>query len=283
VFSKNLKILCLYHKDVLVNTNFSPFFEIQCGKAESDINLPMQGDNLGENISIENKYWSEITGLYWAWKNIEKVKYIGLCSYRRFFNFTEKSSPLVLTSAKRAKKAIQSIDYSQLDEIFHSHDILLPVPYTYAWNINSIIKKNYNKEDFELLEEYIKNFHPAYYDSYLSVVYDRNFLAGHNMFIMKWDDFKHYCDWVFDILFAMQDKIKPKDYPIHQIRVFGYMHELLLSVYVEKRKMRISHSQILWVNNDISSSRFNKISYRVACHIVFFIVNLISYFNKSKE
>ena len=40
-------------------------------------------DNTGDNISTKNPYYCELTGLYWAWKNLD-ADYIGLVHYRRY-------------------------------------------------------------------------------------------------------------------------------------------------------------------------------------------------------
>ena len=31
-----------------------------------------------------NCYYSELTGLYWIWKNDHETEYVGTCHYRRF-------------------------------------------------------------------------------------------------------------------------------------------------------------------------------------------------------
>lgn len=37
-----------------------------------DVLADMQGDNTGDNISALNASYSELTGLYWLWKNCDR-------------------------------------------------------------------------------------------------------------------------------------------------------------------------------------------------------------------
>ena len=52
--------------------------------AEGKDDIGYQKDNTRDNISVKNPFFCELTGLYWAWKNLD-ADYIGLAHYRRHF------------------------------------------------------------------------------------------------------------------------------------------------------------------------------------------------------
>ena len=269
MIESKFKILCMYFNDKLIDTNFWPYENIQCGKAISTVDLGMLADDTGDNISKENPYWSEITGLYWAWKNMELPEYVGLCSYRRFFNFQESQQPIQLISKEKATSLVATLNTNALESIFLEYDVVLPVPYKYAWSIRRVCSMNYKDDDFDKLEQTIKSKYPDFYPEYIKAMYHSNSLIGHNMFIMKKSEFEGYCEWVFSILFELSGKIDPENYSISQQRVFGYMHALLLSVYISKKGLRIKRSQLLWIYGTFKKSRFNALWYRVTCDVIF--------------
>ena len=68
------------------NNLYLPVFVGADGK--KDIN-GYKRDDTGSNISIKNPNFCELTGLYWAWKNYEKLgnpEYFGSFGYRRLLN-----------------------------------------------------------------------------------------------------------------------------------------------------------------------------------------------------
>ena len=77
-----IKIIVATHKKYKM-PNDSIYLPVQVG-TENKESLGYQPDNDGENISSKNPYFCELTGLYWAWKNLD-ADYIGLSHYRRHF------------------------------------------------------------------------------------------------------------------------------------------------------------------------------------------------------
>ena len=80
---KNIKILVATHKKYKMPSDTNMYLPIHVG-CEGKKNLGFQGDNSGENISDLNPYYCELTGLFWAWKNLD-CDYLGLVHYRRYF------------------------------------------------------------------------------------------------------------------------------------------------------------------------------------------------------
>ena len=78
----NTSIYVLTHKkfDVPYDKTYLP---LQVGSASHD-HLGYLTDDSGDNISALNCYYSELTGVYWVWKNVKDKDIVGVCHYRRF-------------------------------------------------------------------------------------------------------------------------------------------------------------------------------------------------------
>ena len=78
---KSIKIIVATHKEYQMPEDklYLPLHVGAFGKES----IGYQRDDEGDNISQKNPYFSELTGLYYAWKNV-KSDYIGLVHYRRY-------------------------------------------------------------------------------------------------------------------------------------------------------------------------------------------------------
>ena len=85
---KNIKIIVATHKKYQMPED-QMYFPVQVGAEGKTKIEEYTQDNTGNNISLKNPYFCELTGLYWAWKNLE-AENIGLVHYRRYFTNKKK-------------------------------------------------------------------------------------------------------------------------------------------------------------------------------------------------
>ena len=176
-------------------------------------------DDTGDNISASNRTYCELTGLYWAWKNLHS-DYIGICHYRRYF--------------ASAKSRRQILGITEAEELLGQIGILLPRPRNYFIETNySQYAHAHHAEDLDKTREIIARRQPDYLDAF-----DRRMRmrSGHrfNMLIMKREILDRYCTWLFDILFELERQLDISDYEEKDKRVFGYVAERLLDVWLDQ-------------------------------------------------
>lgn len=191
------------------------------------------GDNTGENISCKNANYCELTCLYWAWKNL-KASYIGLVHYRRHFKgltgYDEWSSVLTQGQAEALLKKYQAILPKKRNYFIET---------TYTQYIHA-----HNKQDLDATLEIIKEFYPKYVPAWEKVM---KRTSGHrfNMFIMRKDILDSYCEWLFDILFKLEDRLDISGYSKNDSRVFGFVAERLLDVWIETNNIHYTELPVI--------------------------------------
>ena len=82
----SIKIIVAAHKKYWMPTD-PVYLPVHVG-AEGKAPIGYMPDNTGDNISSKNPHFCELTGLYWAWKNLD-ADYLGLVHYRRYFTRRE--------------------------------------------------------------------------------------------------------------------------------------------------------------------------------------------------
>lgn len=246
-----VKIFVACHKPAKVYQD-DVYTPIQVGKAISKYDLGILGDDTGDNISKENPNFCELTAIYWAWKNMEPVEYIGLCHYRRYFKFHGRG-PLWEGYEVVKSSNFDKLDLSvpNMDYVFRNHDIILTKPEVYAYSLAINYSIWHVSDDIKTLAKVIKELTPEYSDAVDTVLNKRNKLSQYNMMIMRWDDFQKYCKWMFYILFEAQKRIDISNYNTVQARIWGYMSERLLAIYVLHNKMKPKYYPIYWINDEV--------------------------------
>lgn len=209
------------------------YLPVQVGSAISAA-LPYVRDDTGRNISEKNKTFCELTGLYWGWNHLD-AEYIGLCHYRRYFARRRFGS--------RWERILTEVEAQQL---LLQKDVILPKKRHYWIETNySQYIHAHHREDLDTTRQILSEMHPDYLPAYDAVM---KRTSGHrfNMFIMKKEILDAYCGWLFDVLFELERRLDISGYDPVSRRVFGYVGERLLDVWVETN--HIAYTELPVVN-----------------------------------
>lgn len=191
-----------------------------------DILLDLTQDNTGDNISSLNPYYSELTALYWIWKNSD-ADYKGLVHYRR--HFATKNIKNRLFEKDRISKVATEKDIQRL---LTDVDIILPKKRNYLIEtIYSHYTHTHSEEQLVATRDILTDEYPEYVQAFDQVMRSRK-AHMFNMLIMSNDKLDEYCSWVFPILSKLTKKIDPAQYDSFSARYPGRISELLLDVWL---------------------------------------------------
>ncbi len=180
------------------------------------------GDDTGENISDLNYLYGELTGLYWIWKNIEDIDYVGLCHYRRYF-----------IDAK--KQIMKKEEYLQL--LSECDAIVAKVMSTeegrsYYEHFGSA----HNKHDLEAVERALNKVYPDYSDAFQQAMNGTKYYWG-NLVVTSLKILKAYSEWLFTIFAEASEEIDVSNYDDYHKRVYGFLSEQMFYVYALKNRL----------------------------------------------
>ena len=235
-----VKIIVATHKKYKMPDD-ELYLPVQVG-SEGKENLGYQVDNNGENISNKNATFCELTGLYWAWKNLD-ADYIGLCHYRRHFTckklipFNEEAKFKILLNKK------------QTEEILKDTDIILPKKREYyIENLYDHYKHTMYVETLDETRKIIEEKCPNYLPEF-DKLHKRTSAHMFNMFVMKKEYLNDYCEWLFDILFELEKRIDSSKYDSFHARYLGRISELLLDVWINTNGLKYREVKVIDMQN----------------------------------
>ncbi len=195
------------------------YVPLQVGHATHD-DYGYLGDDTGDHISEKNQYYSELTGLYWIWKNYTGADYLGLCHYRRFF----------------LNDSAQLMSESDYLDILSRYDVILSESRQGDFDYRTIYGRSHDIRNLDMTGEIIKEKYPDYYPTFLEVIADNHCYVG-NLFVAPEKLFHAYCEWLFTIFFALEERIDVENYDDYHKRVFGFLSEQLLIVWVKHNRL----------------------------------------------
>ena len=214
------KIFVMTHKKFSVPADLV-YVPLHVGKAcAQDLGYP--GDDTGKNISEKNQYYSELTGLYWAAYNETDADVMGLCHYRRFFLDDEG----------------RLLSGQKYEALLSEADVILPKPVYHGTSYYEVYKEAHNIFDLDTTGEVIEEMYPEMYPVFCEIVASDKVYSG-NLFVTSRKLFREYADWLFSVFDEVEKRIRVDSYDAYHKRVFGFLSEQLLYVWVKSRGLTI--------------------------------------------
>ena len=268
---KNIKIAVACHKPSVLPDN-PLLMPVQVGSALAANRMTgMMHDDDGENISVKNPYYCELTAQYWAWKNVE-ADYIGLCHYRRFLCFRDVDTPRnlrgqmeasAITPGNLARFGLE--DDAEMRAVIEANDIvcgpLQDVRKLYPPRGNQPTALRHwtahdraliMTEDLEKMLTILSEVSPEVGAATREYLNGKYFL-GFNCFVMRKELFQQMCAIEFSVLERLESQVDLTHYNQQLRRIYGFMGEIICSSYIywieKKKQHRVCHLPLVYFND----------------------------------
>lgn len=249
----SIKLYTFYYRPANPIQIADEYEAIWAGKNGAGEQDGFTGDDSGDNISDKNKYYSELSGLYWVWKN-NNADIVGSCHYRRYF--TCHSEP-VLYKLKRLlyfptglmKKRhgliyTQNINFwqpriirkNEIADLLKEYDAIMPERRKLKYSILDHYIRYHSSKELDIIEGILEEYYPDYLSTYKEV-FKQNRLFANNMFILPKATFDQLMNWLFSILFEFEKQCDLNSFTGYQQRILGFLSERLITIWIIHQKL----------------------------------------------
>ncbi len=179
------------------------------------------GDDTGENISDLNFLYGELTGLFWIWKNVNDLDYVGLCHYRRYF----------LNSRG------QAMDKNDYVGLLEEYDAIVPRHAVCEGSYYQHFGRSHNSRDLDAVGRALKRLYPSYAAAYDQAM-EGNIFYGSNLMVTRLPILKTYAEWLFQIFVEASEEIDVSGYDDYHRRVYGFLSEQMFYVFALTNELK---------------------------------------------
>lgn len=215
----SVKLFAMTHKQFEVPNN-PMYIPLHVGHKNAEEDFGYQGDDTGDNISELNCYYAELSGVYWVWKNYFDADYVGICHYRRFLTSEEG---YVFSEA-------------EYEQILREYDIITTKQLELPGSYRNGFGAHHDVHTLDETRRILSELYPEYAETFERLVHQNKTYFG-NIMVAKKELYDAYCEWLFSILFELQKRIDLTFADDYHRRVFGFISEFLLYVWVTARKL----------------------------------------------
>lgn len=205
-------------------------------------------DDSGENISTLNEHFGELTAIYWAWKNLHNIDVIGISHYRRYLmhrnNLIKTFYDISLSDFNKLK-----YDYRAFANDLQNYDMVFGKKWHFAGM--SVRQQFLSHHPYPQVLDCTRNVIMSHYPDAVALWDD--FMNGTEaycccLFVVTWKQFGDLCNWMFPMLFELNQKIDFSVFDSYQKRMIAFLYERLLNVYIMYRKLNVKEYPFYFIN-----------------------------------
>lgn len=186
-------------------------------------------DSTGKEIADKNSQYSELTAQYWIWNNSnDSIK--GLVHYRRLL---------------RKPKSIIPLPFEEVESILQNDDVIVSKKIYVRNSVQKDYEDHHYKKDLDSVKDVIEELYPQYISSYNKVMAAKSYHSL-NILVTTSEIFDDYSEWLFSVLFELESRIDVDNYNSYQGRIYGFISERLLDVWLLHNEKNIVELPILF-------------------------------------
>ncbi len=260
---RKIRVYSFYYSETIIPVHDELYVPVMAGNAVKRTRTDMIGDDTGFSISEKNNYYSELTGIYWVWKNTDQ-DVTGCCHYRRYF-FAEEEEPfdlkikralyylvglykkrygLIYTSNIRRFKS-KILDEAKISTILEKYDAILPQKRKLRYSVAEHYRRYHNSDDMEIIAHILGKKYPSFVPSFQKMLAGKSLYAN-NMFILPSHNFQRFMEWWFSVLFEFEKNVDLSSYQGYQQRVLGFIAERLLTTWFLHENLKIKELPVIY-------------------------------------
>jgi len=194
-------------------------------------------DDVGPNIADRNVAYSELTAIYWVWRNVHDLDAVGFCHYRRYFDFRPQATGRERETHLRTPEEVRThsayfADPTVIGRHLAEGAVIVSRPMQLVACVPEQYMLGHLPEDYLAMVNYILTRHPDYAGQLVAQARDQR-LCGCNMFVMPWPEFDRLCRFWFDCLFGIEKTLETKRTG-YQGRRLAFLSERIFDLHVRR-------------------------------------------------
>lgn len=238
VVSRDVVIAVAAHKPYRMPAD-PAYLPVHVGAALNPGACPgFQPDDEGDSISGLNASYSELTGLYWLWRNAEAgVK--GLVHYRRLLASPDPAR-------RRAEDPFDRVATGEeIGALVEANGAVLAKRRSYyIETVYGHYSHTFDGAHFDACREVLSDMCPEYVPAWDRLMASRG-AHIYNMFAMRADLLDAYCAWLFPVLAELTARVDSSGMTPFEARWPGRVSERLLDPWLETNEIGFTELPIV--------------------------------------